>query len=119
MYKPHTPYNVPFRVQIPTTTVTKGTRTKTYKESETTYYCTFRTFGGTESTVNGVFSVIDTATIETWYTPAITAAARVRILPTDGSNSDGELYEITGDPENIERRNQYLVFKVRKISGGA
>ena len=119
MYKPHTPYNVPFRILTPTTTVTKGTRSKSYTEEATTRFCSFRTFGGTENTVNGVFSVIDTATVETWYTPALTAAVRLRILPTDGSSSDGEFYEVMGTPENIEQRNQYTVCKVRKITGGA
>jgi hypothetical protein len=28
-------------------------------------------------------------------------------------------YEVMGSPENIEMRNQYLVCKVRKVSGGA
>lgn len=119
MYKPHTPYNVPFRILTPTRSITKGTRSKAYTESETTYFCTFRTFGGTESTVNGVYSLIDTATLETWYTPALTGGCRLRILPTDGSNSDGELYEVMGQPENIEMRNQYLICKVRKLTGGA
>lgn len=119
MYKPHTPYNVPFRILKPTETVTKGVREKGYQESETTLFCSFRTFGGSESTVNGVYSVVDTATLETWYTPDLTAADRIRILPTDGSSEKGELYEVLGTPENIEMRNQYLLCKVKKITGGA
>lgn len=119
MYKPHTLYNVPFRILIPTETVSKGTRTKTYTEETTTRFCSFRTFGGTESTVNGVYSLIDTATLETWYTPTLKGDVRIRILPTDGNNADGELYEVMGSPENIEQRNQYHVVKVRRISGGA
>lgn len=118
MYKPHTPYNVPFKILTPSKTVEKGSRVKAYTESNEVYYCSFRTFGGTENTVNGVYSIIDTATLETWYTPAITAAVRFRILPTDGSG-DGELYEVIGSPENIEMRNQYSVVKVRRVSGGA
>ena len=118
MYKPHTPYNVPFRVLIPTETATKGIRSKTYAEEETVRFCSFRTFGGTENNVNGVFSVIDTATLETWFFPELTAAVRVRILPTDGTG-DGELYEVMGSPDNREKRNQYLLVKVRRISGGA
>ena len=116
MYKPHTPYNVPFRILTPTESVTKGVREKSYQESQTTLFCSFRTFGGSESTVNGV---VDTATLETWYTPELTAAVQIRILPTDGSNDTGELYEVLGTPENIEMRNQYLLCKVKKITGGA
>lgn len=119
MYKPHTPYNVPFRILVPTLTLEKGSRQKTYTENQTTLFCSFRTFGGTESTVNGVYSLIDTATIETWYTPLLAAGTRVRIFPTDGSSQLGELYEVIGSPENIEKRNQYTVCKVRRVSGGA
>jgi len=119
MYKPHTPYAVPFRILIPTITVTKGVRAKTYTEEPTTRFCSFRSFGGTESTVDGVYSLIDTATVETWFDPALTAAVRLRIFPTDGSSLAGTDYEVMGSPENIEMRNQYLVCKVRKVSGGA
>lgn len=119
MYKPHTPYNVPFRILTPTLSVTKGNREKSYAESQTTFFCSFRTFGGTESTENGIYSVVDTATLETWYTPELTAAVRIRILPTDGSSETGEEYEVLGTPENIEMRNQYLLCKVKRVTGGA
>lgn len=119
MYKPHTPYNVPFRILIPTMTIEKGARVKVYQEEPTTRFCSFRTFGGTESIVNGIYSLIDTATIETWYTPELAADTRVRIFPTDGSSELGEVYEVIGSPENIEMRNQYTVCKVRKVTGGA
>lgn len=118
MYKPHTPYAVPFRILIPSISVTKGDRKKTYTEEPTTRFCSFRSFGGTESVVDGVYSLIDTATIETWYDPALTAAVRLRIFPTDGGLTYSD-YEVMGSPENIEMRNQYLVCKVRKVSGGA
>lgn len=117
-YKAHTPYNVPFRILIPTISVTKGTRAKAYTEEATTRFCSFRTFGGTENLDNGIYSVIDTATLETWYDPAITSDTRLRIYATDGS-LNGEDWEIIARPENIEMRNQYLVCKVRKVTGGA
>ena len=117
-YKPHTPYNVPFFLQVPTVSIVKGIPTKTYTESATPRFCSFRTFGGTENTENELYTVIDTATVETWYDPAITAACRIRVAPTDGTGT-GKVYEILGSPENIEMRNQYAVFKVRAITGGA
>lgn len=118
-FKPHTPYNVPFRILTPQLTVTKGTREKSYTEESVTRFCCFRSFGGTESTENGIFSVIDTATLETWYDPNLKADVRIRILPTDGNNEDGELFEVTGTPENIEMRNQYMIAKVKRVAGGA
>lgn len=117
-YKPHTPYNVPFFLQSPTVSIVKGIPTKSYPEATTPRYCSFRTFGGTENSENGLYTVIDTATVETWYDPAITAACRIRVAPTDGTG-DGKTYEILGTPENIEMRNQFMVFKVRAITGGA
>lgn len=119
MYKPHTPYNVPFRILTPAVTFEKGNREKSFSESETTFFCSFRTFGGSESTENGIYSVVDTATLETWYTPELTAAVQIRILPTDGSSEKGDLYEVMGTPENIEMRNQYLLCKVKRVTGGA
>jgi hypothetical protein len=33
--------------------------------------------------------------------------------------SDGAVFDILGEPENIEMRNQFLKFKVRRVKGGA
>lgn len=110
-FKPHTPYNVPFFVMIPTTEYVKGVPTKKFAKLDTVFYCSFRSFGGTETTSNGVTVVEDTATLETWYDPAITAECNLEI--------DGVTYEVLGTPENINKRNQYLVIKVRAVKGGA
>ena len=77
------------------------------------YYGSFRTFGGTERNVNGVYSIENTAVIETWFRPDIKANCRVYV-PQNGAT-----YEIMGDPENIDMRNQYLKFKVKQVKGGA
>ena len=63
--------------------------------------------------VNGLYSVENTAVIETWYRPDIKSDCRIGVPQT------GEIYEILGQPENIEMRNQYLKIKVRQIKGGA
>lgn len=110
-FKPNLPYDVPFYVLTPTTEVVKGVPKKTYSKDPTIFYCSFRTFGGTETTVNGITVVEDTATLETWYDPLIKANCQIEV--------DGQIYEILGTPENINKRNQYLVLKVRSIKGGA
>jgi len=112
-YKPQMPFTVPFKILTPTLTTIKGTRTKIFTESETVYFCSFRTFGGTEMTENGVYSVVDTAIIDTWFTDQITADCRIHNL------QNGQVYEVIGTPENINMRNQYLKFRVRAIKGGA
>lgn len=73
----------------------------------------FKTYGGTESESNGVLSVFDTAQITTWYRPDIRSDCRVKRL------SDGAVFDILGEPENIEQRNMILSFKVQRVKGGA
>ena len=108
-YKP-LPFNVVLALQIPKTTTAKGSTKKTYIDAGT-IYCSFRTFGGTETTSNGALFVENTAIVETWYNPEITSECRVK-------TADGGVYEILGTPENIEMRNQFLRFKIREIRGG-
>ena len=76
-------------------------------------YCNFKTYGGTETISNGSLVLLNTATLITWYRQDIQAADRIVLL------QDNSFWEVIGEPENIDMRNQYLIFKVRKISGGA
>lgn len=112
-FKAHTPYNVAAHVLTPIETYERGVLVKKYDEptSENLFYCSFRSFGGTEKTVNDILAVEDTATLETWYNPLITSNCRIEV--------GGKSYEVIGTPENINMRNQFLVFKVRAIDGGA
>ena len=110
-YKPQTPFLVPAKYFNPTETMKKGVVVKDYEKNGHTFYCSFRTFGGTETNVNGVLVVENTATIETWFTPNIKAQTRIEI--------DGVMYELLTTPENIAMRNKWLRFKVRAIRGGA
>lgn len=111
-YKPAGPFNVPMFLFVPTSVKSKGSTKKIYPESGELFYCTFRTFGGTERTNNNVLIIEDTAIIETWYRPDIKADCELE-------DTDGIRYEILGTPENISKRNQYLMFKIRAIRGGA
>lgn len=110
-YKPSGPFVVPIQLFIPTVMPVKGVNKKTYPANGILINGTFRTFGGTERTVNDLFVVEDTGKIETWYRPDITADCRLKIGDTN--------YEILGTPENVQMRNQYLLIKVRAIKGGA
>ena len=99
----------------PTETTVKGVTKKTFPTPENgiRFNGSFRSFGGTERDVNGLYSIEDTATVECWYDPAITGACRVYVPDTGGT------YEIIGQPEDISLRHQFLRFKVRRIKGGA
>ena len=76
------------------------------------FFGSFKTYGGTERDVNGVYSIEDTANIETWYRPDIKANCRI-------AREDGATYDVIADPQNINMRNQFLKFKVRRVKGGA
>lgn len=112
MYRPTEPFTVPMFLFVPTTTTVKGSAKKTYPAQGEQIFCRFRTFGGTETTVNGVLTVENTAVVETWFRPDIKADCQFEDI-------NGVRYEILGTPENINQRNQYLKFKIRVIRGGA
>lgn len=115
-YRPTTPFNVPMFLLIPTTTTVNGVRKKVYPQASAgiLFYGTFKTYGGTEREVNGIFSVEDTAKIETWFRPDLTSNCRVAL-----ANNPTSIYDVVGEPENIEMRNQYLSFRVTRVKGGA
>lgn len=110
MYKPDLPYDTPVTLFNPTYKTVKGVTQKVYPEKGELVFCKFKTYGGTESTVNGQLTVVDTANVETWYRPDITSASQIRL----GSKK----YEVMGEPEDVEQRHQILKFKVRGVKGG-
>jgi hypothetical protein len=114
-FKPSFPYSTAAELLIPAYSTVKGVRVKSFPEAGDgiRFNCSFKTYGGTESTTNDVYTVIDTANIETWFRPDIKADCRVRIFST------GDVYEIIGKPENVNMRNQFCRFKVRAVEGGA
>lgn len=112
-FRPSEPFNVPMKLLVPTETDVTGTTKKTFRDPESSelFFASFRTFGGTESERNGVYTLINTAVINTWYRPDIKANCRIYLCETE------QEYEIISDPEDINMRHQYLQFKVRKIGG--
>lgn len=114
-FRPSEPFNVPMRLLVPTSERIQGVLKKGFSDPESSelFFGSFRTFGGTENVQNGVFTLIDTATINTWYRPDIKADCRIYLCETE------QEYEIISDPEDITMRHQYLQFKVRKVGGKA
>ena len=112
-FKPSFPYSTAIELLIPTYSLVKGTNVKTYPAKGIRLNCSFKTYGGTETNVNGVYSVIDTAVVETWYRPDIKTECRIKVLQT------GNVYEVMIPPENVELRNQFVRFKVQAVKGGA
>ena len=113
-FKPSFPYTTAIDLLVPTYTTVKGVRKKTYDETKgIRLNCSFKTFGGTDTTIDGIYAVEDTASVETWFRPDITSECLLKVLAT------GRKYEILGTPENIDMRNQFCTFKVRAVKGGA
>ena len=103
----------PMRLQTPTSDKTLGVPKKTWADVSGVLHVNWKSYGGTETTINGVLSVEDTAQIVCRYRPDIRSDCRLVRL------TDGAVYEVIGEPENIEMRNQFLKFKVRRVAGGA
>ena len=122
MYKPIAAAQMatPCLLQIPTTNNVLGVPKKTYEDSEQ-FCCNWKSYGGTEIVNNDVLTIEDTATIVCWFNPIIQASCRIVRL-ADGKDAAGRwraVYEVIGEPENIEQRNMIMQFKVRRIKGGA
>lgn len=115
MYKDKNAHEMrtPVKLLMPTGTERyNGVNRCTYPADGDVIFVNWKSYGGTETTVNGVYSILDTALITTWYRSDI--AANCRLL-----REDGAVYEIMNEPENIEMQNVFLTFKVQRVKGGA
>ena len=118
-YKPAAVFSQAMVLLIPTYERIHGTPTKIYpsiKDAEKdhmVFFGNFKTYGGSDRTVNGIFVIEHTAIIETWFRPDIKSDCAIGLPDT------GEIFEIVGVPEDIERRHQYLRIRVQEYKGGA
>jgi len=112
-FRPAIPYTTAIELLIPEYTTVKGVPTKVYPENGVRMNCSFKTYLGTETVTNDLFTVLDTATIETWYRPDFKSDCRIKVLET------GRIYEILGSPEDIFMRHQFIKCKVQAVEGGA
>lgn len=113
-YRPALPFSTVLVVLKPTIEKVAGVRTKVLPDLDKGFkiHCSFKTYGGTERNIDGILAIEDTADIDTWYRPDITSDCIV-VFPDTGIR-----YEIINEPENIEMRNQFMKFKVRRVKGG-
>lgn len=103
----------PMRLQVPVFASSYGVKEKTWENAIGIIIANFKSYGGTEITNNDTLVIEDTAQVVCWYRPDIKGGCRMVRL------EDGAIYEIVGEPEDIEARHQFLKFKVRRIVGGA
>lgn len=115
-FKVTEPFNVAMKLLKPTSTVVKGVTKKVYPKPadvEKVFFGSFRTYGGTENFSNEVYTVFNTAVIDTWYDPNITTDCQIYLCDT------GETYNVINEPENINMQYQYMQFKAEKVGGKA
>ena len=114
-FRPSQPFSTALIVLKPTYTKVAGVRQKVPPDLKDGFqiFASFRSYGGTETTVDGVYSIVDTVDVETWYRPDITSDCIIVVAAT------GAKYRIMNNPENINNRNQFLKFKLERIEGGA
>ena len=117
---------IPLVLLIPKISTKKGITNKEYPtvdealaekdkngNSINLFFGSFKTYGGPEKTVNGVYSIEDTANIETMYRSDITGVCRI------ARAEDKAVFDIINEPEDINQRHQFLKFKVKRLKGGA
>lgn len=112
MYTPSSPFTTPALILKAEYRKVNGVNVKTFTETDL-IYVSAKSYGGTETTVNGKITIVDTLNVETWYRPDITSKDCIRLLDDDSE------WEIINTPEDIERRHQFLKFKVQRRSGNA
>lgn len=109
-YQPQAPFSVPAMLLKRSMEKVNGVNQETFTD-KIMFYCAAKSYGGTEKVVNGVVVIEDTWQIDTWYNPDFGKGDRIRFL------DDNTEFEILASPENINRRGQYMRFKVSSIGG--
>ena len=114
-FRPSVPFVTAMRLLIPVYTTVKGVPVKEFPDPSDApvIFGTFRSFGGTEMNENDLYTVVATGYIDTWYRPDIQSECRIQIIET------GAVYEVLGDPEDIQMRHQYIKMRVQKVGGKA
>lgn len=114
-YKLKAPFNVPMKLLVPTSVTVQGVLKKSFSDPESSelFFGAIKRYNGVENVQNGMYTVIDTIVIDTWYRPDIKADCRVYMCDT------GETFELINDPDDINMRHQYMQFKIRKVGGKA
>ena len=117
MYRPKDPFTVPvLLLPVVKRENIKGTTKKIFLDpaeasDDMQLFVSLRTYGGTETIVNGVITISDTAVVETWYRPDIKADCRIYVCETQRT------YDIISPPEDIDMRHQFVKFKIRSVGG--
>lgn len=111
-YRPSMPFNVPAQILKGEYRNVNGVKSKRFTDGDV-IFVSAKSYGGTERIINDKVVVEDTIDIVTWYRPDITSIDGLRLL------DDGSEWEILNNPEDLDRRHEFLKFKVQRRVGGA
>lgn len=110
-YEPNLPFNVPALQLKRSIKKVNGVNTEVFTEAKKPFFCSAKSYGGTEKVVNGVVVIEDTWNIDAFYNPTFGKGDKIRFL------DDNTEFEVLASPENINRQGQYMRFKVKHIGG--
>lgn len=110
-YQPNVPFDVAFKILKLNKVFVNGVNSTEYVEETTVYYCSAKSYGGTEKVVNNVYVIEDTLIIDTYSNVPLKSKDRIKLL------DDNTIYEVMNSPEIINRRSPYMRFKVVRIHG--
>ena len=110
-YTPNLPFDVPALHLKRSMKKVNGVNQETFTAADEPFFCSAKSYGGTEKQVNGVTVIEDTWWVDAYFDPAFGKGDRIRFL------DDESEYEVLASPENINRRGQYMRFKVSRIGG--
>lgn len=109
-FEPSLPFDTPALLLKMQTEKINGVNQPTYTEAHQ-FFCSAKSYGGTEKQVNGVTVIEDTWTVDAYYDPAFDAGDKIRFL------DDNTEFKILARPENINRKGLYMRFKVTRVGG--
>ena len=115
-YQPQVPFTVPAMHLKREIKKVNGVNQETFSEVGM-FFCSAKSYGGTEKTVNGVYVIEDTWTVDTWYNPLLKKGDKIRFLDEKDDDGNYPEFEVLASPESINRRGQYMRFKVSRIGG--
>lgn len=111
-YVPSFPMSVPMTIMIPEDVRVQGVPKKVLKEGDL-FFGSYRTYQTNDRTNNDVKTPERVVVVDTWYRPDIKSNNKIRMEP------GGEIYDIVGDPEDIEMRHQFLQIRLQRAGGKA
>lgn len=109
-YKANLPFSTPAKILKRSVSKINGVNQETFTEGAE-FFCSAKSYGGTEKVVNGVTVIEDTWQIDAYYSPDLKKGDRIQFL------DDNSVFEVLASPENINRQGKFMRFKVSAIGG--